>query len=110
MVAYRLAVNNNQREINRRPLELSSAGRSRWEGVVICVFLVAMTLAVFAQTIHFDFVNFDDDLYVYNAPAIQAGLTIKGIALAFTNAHARNWHPLTTISHMLDCQLYGLKA
>ena len=58
----------------------------------------------------YDFVNFDDDLYVYNAPAIQAGLTRQGIALAFTSQHARNWHPLATISHMLDCQLYGLKA
>jgi tetratricopeptide (TPR) repeat protein len=58
----------------------------------------------------YDFVNFDDDLYVYKAPAIQAGLTVKGLALAFTSPHARNWHPLPTISHMLDCQLYDLKA
>jgi tetratricopeptide (TPR) repeat protein len=74
------------------------------------VFLVAISLAVFGQTVRYEFVNFDDDLYVYNAPAIQAGLTVKGLALAFTSPHARNWHPLTTISHMLDCQLYGLKA
>jgi hypothetical protein len=65
---------------------------------------------VFGQTVRYDFVNFDDDLYVYNAPAIKAGLTAKGLALAFTSQHARNWHPLTTISHMLDCQLHGLKA
>jgi protein O-mannosyl-transferase len=74
------------------------------------VCLAAISLGVFGQTIRHHFVNFDDDVYVYNAPAIQAGLTIKGIALAFTSPHARNWHPLTTISHMLDCQLYGLKA
>jgi tetratricopeptide (TPR) repeat protein len=67
-------------------------------------------VAVFGQTVRYDFVNFDDDLYVYKAPAIQAGLSVKGLALAFTSPHARNWHPLTTISHMLDCQLYGLKA
>jgi tetratricopeptide (TPR) repeat protein len=65
---------------------------------------------VFGQTLRYDFVNFDDDLYVYKAPAIRVGLTVKGLALAFTSPHARNWHPLTTISHMLDCQLYGLKA
>jgi tetratricopeptide (TPR) repeat protein len=69
-----------------------------------------MTLAVFGQTIRHDFVNFDDDLYVYNAPAIRAGLTVKGLAAAFISPHARNWHPLTTVSHMLDCQLYGLNA
>jgi Flp pilus assembly protein TadD len=67
-------------------------------------------VAVFGQTVHHAFVNFDDDLYVYDAPGIKAGLTIKGIALAFTGTHARNWHPLTTISHMLDCQLHGLNV
>src|SRR5947208_404617 len=76
----------------------------------IYLFLVGISLAVFAQTIRYGFVNFDDDLYVYNTPAIQAGVTIRGIGLAFTSPHARNWHPLTTISHMLDCQLYGLNA
>ena len=40
----------------------------------------------------------------------QRGLNINGIVSAFTHPHARNWHPLTTISHMLDCQLYGLNA
>ena len=77
--------------------------RSRSITIVIYLFLSAISLAVFGQTIRYDFVNFDDDLYIYNAPAIQAGLTIKGMALAFTSPHARNWHPLTTISHMLDC-------
>src|SRR5215472_11759788 len=86
--------------------------RHRRRGIIlgIYLFLVGISLAVFGQTIRYDFVNFDDDLYVYKAPAIQAGLTVKGLALAFTSPHARNWHPLTTISHMLDCQLYGLKA
>jgi tetratricopeptide (TPR) repeat protein len=74
------------------------------------LLLIGLNLAVFSQTIHYDFVNFDDDLYVYNAPAIKAGPTLQGIAAAFTSQHARNWHPLTTISHMLDCKLYGLNA
>jgi protein O-mannosyl-transferase len=74
------------------------------------MFLAAISLAVFGQTMRYQFVNFDDDLYVYNTPAIQSGLTLKGIAAAFINQHAHNWHPLTTISHMLDCQLYGLNA
>jgi protein O-mannosyl-transferase len=76
----------------------------------IGLLLVAVTLAVFGQTIRYQFVNFDDDLYVYNTPAIKAGLTPKGISAAFISQHAHNWHPLTTISHMLDCQLYGLNA
>src|SRR6266516_6923409 len=110
MAPYRLAVNNKKRQRGRRTGEERSGVCSRWVGVVIYAFLVAITLAVFAQTTRYDFVNFDDDLYVYNASAVQAGLTIKGIALAFTSPHARNWHPLVTISHMLDCQLYGLNA
>jgi len=103
-------VNNNKRQCGDRPSELPRRVRSRCITIVIYLFLSAISLAVFGQTIRYDFVNFDDDLYVYNAQAIQAGLTIKGMALAFTSPHARNWHPLTTISHMLDCQLYGLNA
>ena len=82
-----------------------------WRIIVgVYLFLTAITLAVFGQTIRYDFVNFDDDLYVYNSPAIKAGLTVKGITFAFISQHAGNWHPLTTVSHMLDCQLYGLNA
>src|SRR6478735_8653546 len=84
--------------------------KSRVTDLFVCVCLVAVTWAVFGQTIRYHFVNFDDDLYVYNTPAIQSGLTLKGIAAAFISPHAHNWHPLTTISHMLDCQLYGLNA
>jgi protein O-mannosyl-transferase len=102
-------VNNSKRQAGEYQSELSRGVRGHCITIFICLFLVAISLAVFGQTVRYDFVNFDDDLYVYNAPAIQAGLTIKGLALAFTSSHARNWHPLTTISHMLDCQLYGLK-
>src|SRR5437870_2303109 len=110
MAVCRPTVNNSKRQLGARTSGLPRGVRSRSITIVIYLFLAAISLAVFGQTIRYDFVNFDDDLYVYNAPAIQVGLTIKGIALAFTSPHARNWHPLATISHMLDCQLYGLKA
>src|SRR5213592_401900 len=103
-------VNNRKRKLGEWHSGLPRAVPSRRVTIAIYLFLIAISLAVFGQTLRYDFVNFDDDLYVYNAPAIQAGLTVKGLALAFTSPHARNWHPLTTISHMLDCQLYGLKA
>jgi protein O-mannosyl-transferase len=77
---------------------------------LVCVALVALTWAVFGQTLRNDFVNFDDHAYVYENPEVTNGLTLHGIAWAFTHDHARNWHPLTTISHMLDCQLFGLNA
>jgi tetratricopeptide (TPR) repeat protein len=77
---------------------------------LVCLGLIAITALVFGQTIRYEFVNFDDDLYVYNTQGIKAGLTVKGIVAAFTVPHARNWHPLTTISHMLDCQIWALNA
>ena len=102
-------MNNKRRQVEDRPGLPATGFRGRTQTIVIYLFLAAISLVVFGQTIRYDFVNFDDDLYVYNSPAIQAGLTAQGIALAFTSQHARNWHPLATLSHMLDCQLYGLK-
>jgi tetratricopeptide (TPR) repeat protein len=69
-----------------------------------------LTWIVFGQTLRYDFVNYDDPRYVYQNPRITSGLNLAGVGWAFTHIHSENWHPLTTISHMLDCQLYGLKA
>jgi len=76
----------------------------------VCVFLVAITWLVFGQTVRYDFVNYDDDTYVSANPAITSGLTPHAIIHAFSSKHSGNWHPLTTISHMLDCQLWGVHA
>ncbi|MDH3838255.1 MAG: tetratricopeptide repeat protein [Desulfobacteraceae bacterium] len=76
--------------------------------VLICLFLVIATLAVYWQVKGYEFVNYDDSRYVYNNGYVQAGLTLKGVIWAFTATHASNWHPLTWLSHMLDCQLFGL--
>jgi Flp pilus assembly protein TadD len=76
----------------------------------ICFFLAAMVWVVFGQTLHHGFVNYDDNLYVYENPAVIGGLNPQGIAWAFTHFVGSNWHPLTILSHMLDCQLYGLDA
>jgi protein O-mannosyl-transferase len=110
MPARRAITNNRKLERNRRPRELPRGVHRRSITVGIYLLLTGLSLAVFGQTIRYNFVNFDDDVYVYNSPAIQAGVTVKGIALAFTAPEMRNWHPLTTISHMLDCQLHGLNA
>jgi hypothetical protein len=65
---------------------------------------------VFAQTLRYDFINYDDPQYVYQNTRITSGLGLSNIAWAFTHIHSGNWHPLTTITHMLDCQLHGLNA
>lgn len=74
----------------------------------ICLFLTAITWVVFAPTLHAEFINYDDQTYVYQEPKVTSGLSIQGLIWAFTHFHSENWHPLTTISHMLDCQIYGL--
>src|SRR5205809_5261698 len=76
---------------------------------VICIFLAAIVWIAFGQALNHEFVDYDDNVYVYANPRITDGLTLGGIQWAFTRVHANNWHPLTTISHMLDCQLYGLQ-
>ena len=81
----------------------------RWLRLGICISLAVLTWVVFGQLLQYDFINYDDPRYVYENTNITKGLTIGGIAWAFTHIHSMNWHPLTTISHMLDCQLYGLK-
>jgi len=76
----------------------------------VCGFLLLAVALVFGQTIGHEFINFDDNLYVYENPVVQRGLTLQGFRWAFTTFHANNWHPLTWFSHMLDCTLYGLQA
>src|SRR5947207_5172651 len=100
------------RDVCRRDRSLTGRRQvpSRSHTVLVYLSLAAITWLVFGQTARHDFVNFDDHVYVYDNPLVTRGLTINGIVGAFTHVHARNWHPLTTISHMLDCQLYGLNA
>ena len=94
--------------LSNSPLEKGSSWR--FASFYVCLALVAITWFVFGQTLRHDFVNFDDHVYVYENPLVVRGLSTEGIIGAFTHTHALNWHPLTTLSHMLDCQLYGLKA
>lgn len=68
-----------------------------------------MTWAVFGQTVRYGFVNYDDPAYVSENRQVQAGLNWSNVVWAFTHVHSHNWHPLTTLSHMLDCQLFGLR-
>jgi hypothetical protein len=76
--------------------------------VGICAALAILIFAVFGQTLGHQFVEYDDPGYVYANPEILRGLSWEGVAWAFTHVHKSNWHPLTTLSHMLDCQLFGL--
>src|SRR6266436_2102937 len=76
----------------------------------VCGAIVVLIGIVFGQTLSHDFVNYDDKTYVYGNPLVSAGLSIHGLSRALVDTQTNNWHPLTLISHMIDCQLYDLKA
>ena len=91
-----------------RPLALSPASGRVLIGV--CFGLITITWLVFGQTLGHQFINYDDPDYVYQNSAVKNGLTMHGIVAAFTRSYSNNWHPLTMLSHMLDCQVFGLAA
>jgi tetratricopeptide (TPR) repeat protein len=85
------------------------AARQRWLTLGVCVWLALVVWAVFGQTVRYQFVNFDDDLYVYDNPAITHGVSWHGVGWIFTHPDGPyEWLPLTGLSRMMDCQIYGL--
>lgn len=78
--------------------------------LAICALLVLLAAVVYAQVGSHEFSIYDDGIYVTENPTVQSGLTVEGLQWVFTTTQAGNWHPLTWISHMLDCQLFGPNA
>ena len=71
-------------------------------------FLVVSVLAVYWPVLNHEFVRYDDDKYVTENPNVKRGLTRESVVWAFTSPHFHMWHPLTSLSHLLDCELFGL--
>ena len=99
----------------RRKTEADTAAtpeRSPWSrrDLWICLFLLAAILVVYSPVRNHQFILSDDPDYVTENPRVIAGLTIEGVAWAFTTGHAGNWFPLTWISLMADCELFGVNA
>jgi len=76
--------------------------------VAICIFLMVATFCVYSQIQDHEFINFDDNILVTKSSLVQAGLTNESIIRVFTTTHHSGWLPITSISYMLDYQLYGL--
>ena len=72
-----------------------------------CLLLGLATLLLYLPAQRCQFLFLDDPEYVVHNPTVQAGLTWPGVKWAFTTFHANNWHPLTWLSHMFDCQIFG---
>lgn len=83
-------------------------GRLNFSKMMVSFVLVGMIVGIYFQVYRFEFVGFDDNEYVYENPHVITGISLKNIAWAFTAFHSNNWHPLTWISHMMDCQVFGL--
>src|ERR1700745_1093688 len=73
-----------------------------------CLLLGGLTLVAFWAVARCDFVNYDDEEYITQNPQVCAGLTLRGLAWALSTGWSANWHPLTWLSHMFDCQVYAL--
>ena len=87
------------------------SGRAeRRRGIILAVLLALVTLGLYAQVSLFEFINFDDRDYIYNNENVLSGLTLENITWAFTLHGPGQWHPLTWLSHQLDCQLFGTDA
>ena len=87
-----------------RPL---TAETNKTVKIIICVFLVVATFAIYSQVQDHEFINYDDNQYVTDNLKVQAGLTRESVSWAFTTSHHATWFPMTWLSHMLDYQLYG---
>jgi Flp pilus assembly protein TadD len=78
--------------------------------ILVAGALLVLTVAVFHQVARFGFIKFDDPSYVTANPHVLSGLSWASIKWAFTGIHGANWHPVTSLSHLLDVQLFGLNA
>ena len=78
--------------------------------VAICIFLMVATFCIYSQVQDHEFINFDDGVFVTESSLVQAGLTNENIIRVFTTRTFKDleWMPITSISYMLDYQLYGL--
>jgi protein O-mannosyl-transferase len=78
--------------------------------LLIYLALLLATFAVYAQVRNFDFVNYDDGDFITDNLNVRQGLTAQGLEWALTSGYEGNWVPLTWVSHMLDCQFFGLDS
>ncbi|MCE5266657.1 MAG: tetratricopeptide repeat protein [Planctomycetaceae bacterium] len=87
-----------------------SSAASRQATLLVCGLLFLLVAVAFGKTTSYDFVNFDDRVCICDNAHVTGGLSLKEIGWALTNRDASTWAPLCWVSHMVDCQIYGLGA
>src|SRR5438477_9249927 len=98
---------SESRNLNSLPRSVES---NRYLSVIICGLLALATFLVYLPVRNHEFLNWDDLTYVAGNDHVKGGATWEGIVWAFSRSYSANWHPLTWLSHMLDCQFFGLNA
>jgi tetratricopeptide (TPR) repeat protein len=97
----------SKREMSQ-PVQTDLRPSRDWRAVaLVSVMLMVATLGAYLRVGAFEFNNFDDPDYVMQNEVVQRGLSLEGTKWAFTTGFMGNWHPLTWLSHMLDCELFG---
>src|SRR5262249_1239222 len=94
----------------RRTVPVGYGAKRGRSDLLITLGLTVVTLAIYAQVIGHQFIALDDPTYIKENQMVNHGVTRTGLAWAFTTFHAANWHPLTWVSHMIDCQLFDMNA
>src|SRR5258707_9113632 len=90
--------------------ERLSAFWPSYKTALICALLSVLVLATFWSATANKFISFDDPVYVTANQHVQGGFSWENLKWAFSSSEAANWHPITWLSHTLDCKIFGLNA
>ncbi|MGD0506447.1 MAG: hypothetical protein ABSA27_01535 [Terriglobales bacterium] len=97
-----------ERKLGQSPAESQIFQSPQKRKLICCLLLALATIALYNPVTRAPFLNFDDVVYVTENPQVHAGLTWNTVVWAFQTSEAANWHPITWLSHALDCQIFGL--
>ena len=87
---------------------IDTSAHVRPSALLVRLALIVLTLAVFSGLTGHPFIAYDDDVYVVHNPHVNTGISLENLGWAFTTTRSSHWHPMTWISHMIDCELFGL--
>src|SRR5580700_7479304 len=101
----------SRKRTSAQPKSISPATHTKSRGTgtiwIVAGLIALVSFAVYAPTGSHRYISVDDGDYVFDNPNVSTGLTAANVIWAFTTGHAANWHPLTWLSHMIDCQCFG---
>jgi len=94
---------------NKTAIQNVAPRNHRLKIAIVCAVLAIAIIAIYAQTLRYDYIAYDDDVFVTDNATVKAGLTGASIAWAITTSYSSYWHPLTWLSYELDNQIFGLQ-